>query len=98
MSVQIIEKVDGNHQISFDAYWGKGDGISVLREALPINHEEHLYTYIKRELESQTSKYKPEDFGIEHPLVGEFKNKTRSELIDEIMDLRSSLESKLIYG
>ena len=98
MSKVIVIEKDGNRQLQYDAYYGNGGGMSYLREALPISSNNHLYHYIKNELEKQNSKYKPEDFGIEHPLTMEFRDKSRSELVDEIIRLRGLFESKEFYN
>lgn len=67
--------------------WIKRGIMRVNSDALHWDDPDHTYNQIL----SQGKR--PEDFGIEHPISEEFKDKSRGELIAEIIDLRKELES-----
>lgn len=93
--VKIIDKGNGNIELHYGKYWSNGAGLSTLREALPMNHEEQLYNYIKREL--QGTDYIPEQFGIYNPKYLFYKDMSREELINENVRLKEELNSYLMY-
>lgn len=59
----------------------------VLREALPLNDPDLLYTYIKESHVLIEANLTPEDFGIFHPVVKKYIDKPKEELIKDITDL-----------
>lgn len=62
-----------------------GGGRMVHCEALDINDPNHIYNQIK----SQGAR--PEDFGYQHPYDSEFSEKSREELIEQIVELRREI-------
>ncbi len=67
--------------------WAKVGNMLVNTEFLDHDHPLHPYNQIKDQ------GLCPEDFGLEHPVYGEFEDKSRSDLINEIVSLRKTLES-----
>jgi hypothetical protein len=78
--------------IQIQKYWSRGTGISTLREALPHNHPEHLYNYVKNQLGVP-----PEAYGIYHPFTEKYMNKTREELIARISELEDIVTNNEMY-
>lgn len=72
--------------------WIKAGGMLHNRECLCITDDLHIYNIIT------SHGLRPEDYGMEHPLIAEFKDWSRSRLIDEIVKLRDSLECAARYG
>lgn len=71
-------------------YWWKIGGRWIARWALPWDHQESEYSYIKSVL-----KLKPEDYGV-HKNQEEyerFKKMTHEELIQECMNLTDLIRS-----
>ncbi len=68
-------------------HWIRRGIVMVNAEALDYNDPDHVYNQIKAQGQ------RPEDYGYEHPLAQEFGHKKRSELIDEIFDLRKEINS-----
>lgn len=66
--------------------WISNGMMMTRRECLDWNDPEHPYNYVKREYNVD-----PEDYGMKHPLYSEFEGKSRSELIDEIVELRQDV-------
>lgn len=62
--------------------WIKRGEMLINAEALDINDPDHVYNQVKSQGE------RPEDFGFEHPYAEEFKDKSRNQLIEEIIELR----------
>ena len=89
----------GNHDIcinedgtiSFKA-WVKSGGMMCNRDCLPATDELHIYNVVV------SHGLNPDDYGLEHPLVAEFKDWSRSRLINEIVKLRDSLDCAARYG
>lgn len=66
--------------------WHKpGGGMMQRCDCLPIEHPMHPYNQLKNK------GLVPEDYGVEHPHVAEFKSKSRSELVAEIIQLRGEI-------
>lgn len=76
--------------------WVKRGSMLYNRECLEHDDPNHLYNYLK------THGIRPEDYGIQHPLNElmdrEFRDKSRGELISEIMHLRKEMTSVLQSG
>lgn len=72
--------------------WTKRGNMYINTSALPYDDPDHEYNQIV------AMGLIPEDFGIKHPLEHEFGNKSRGELIAEIMQLRKELLSYVIHG
>lgn len=66
--------------------WVKRGTMMVNRAALDWNDPDHIYNHIV------SLGYRPEDYGIKHPMTEEFEDKSRDELIDEIVKLRQEIE------
>jgi hypothetical protein len=67
--------------------WIKQGNMLVNADCLDANDPDQTYNQIKRQ------GVNPEDYGYSHPLTEEFKDKTRADLIDEIVNLRQELLS-----
>lgn len=65
--------------------WVKHGGMLVNTECLEPDHPSHPYN------QALAQGVVPEDFGLQHPLYGEFESRTRSQLIDEIISLRKEV-------
>lgn len=65
----------------------KGGGMMVNAEALDIDDPDHVYNQIL----SQGKR--PEDYGFKHPYAELYEDKSRGELINEIITLRKDLET-----
>lgn len=74
-------------EITIKEWSSNGGDIMINVYALNHTHPDHPYNQVK----SQGAR--PEDYGIFHPLREEFKNKSRDELIEEIVNLRAELIS-----
>lgn len=62
-----------------------GGGVSIRTDALDHDHPMHPYNQLLDQ------GVKPEDFGYEHPLTERFKDQSRSELINRIIELEKEL-------
>lgn len=71
---------------------GKGAGIMVSAYALDPNDPDHVYNQIVAQGKN------PEDFGIFHPYTEEYKDKSRSDLIFEILELKKEIKSMYRSG
>lgn len=71
--------------------WISTGTMMVATDALDADHPMHPYNQIKNKGE------RPEDYGYRHPREVEFANKSREELIDEIMSLRVNLRDYMIH-
>lgn len=67
--------------------WVKRGTMMVNRSALNPDDPDHIYNYIKDTLGKV-----PEHYGIQNPYNEEFGDKSRGDLIDEIISLRKELE------
>jgi hypothetical protein len=85
-------KMNNPKSIDVPVWWDMGNGTSVRRDALPGNHPECTYNYIKNVLNLD-----PEDYGILHPVMGEYQNMTKEELLLEISKLKAELENAYKY-
>lgn len=65
--------------------WIKHGGMMVNTEFLDWDHPMHPYNQIKAQ------GLDPEDYGMEHPRMREFHNRSHSSLVDEILGLRKEL-------
>jgi len=65
--------------------WARHGGMLINTECLEIEHPMHPYNQIRR------MGLNPKDYGVKNPLEEEFKNKTRDELIQEIIELRREI-------
>ena len=76
-----------NEEITVPVWWVPGNGMMYNRSALPTNHPESTYRYIKDQLGLV-----PEHYGYrsnEAETLTEYDNKSRLELIQEICELKS---------
>jgi hypothetical protein len=67
--------------------WIQKGGMLVNAEVLDIDDPDHIYNQIIAQGGI------PEDFGYENPYAELFKDKSRGELINELVSLRKDLES-----
>lgn len=65
--------------------WIKKGVMLVNAYALDISDPDHVYNQIL------AMDKRPEDYGIKHPYAEEFENRSREELIEEIIKLRDEL-------
>ena len=81
--------MDTPKEVSYKVWHSEG-GMLVNTSALEHDHPMHPYNQIKAQ------GLKPEDYGMAHPLVEidgeEFGDKSRGELIAEILTLRKELD------
>jgi hypothetical protein len=68
--------------------WWKCGGMIYNRDALPINHPENTYNYIKNVLGLI-----PEDYGVYHPINEKYKHYTKEQLLSRITELEESNEN-----
>lgn len=84
-------RLNEDGQLVYGQYWDSGGGLVILREALGIDHPEHLYNYIKR------AGLTPEHYGIKHPVEEaaeqEYGHMSREELVQLCMNQRRELEA-----
>ena len=71
--------------------WVRSGEMLYNTAGLDISHELHPYN------QALAQGVIPEEFGIEHPYTEEYGNKSRGELISEIVDLKKQLETCLRY-
>jgi hypothetical protein len=76
--------VDANGQLHYDSWVTLGT-MMYNRECLAESDPNQLYNYLT------SCGVEPENYGIEHPLVEEFKDYTRSQIIQELVALRREL-------
>lgn len=69
--------------------WVKRGIMMVSTYALEIDDPDHVYNQIVAQGKD------PEDFGVENPVLAEFKNWSREKLIKEVYDLRNEVRSLL---
>lgn len=79
-----ISKVE---EVTIRQWIPKGGGMMVNAETLDIDDPDHVYNQIIAQGGI------PEDFGYEHPYAELFKDKSRGELIIELVSLRKDLEA-----
>lgn len=77
--------------VSYKEWYAPGGGMMYNTWSLEPEHPMHPYNQLKEQ------GVNPEDFGIEHPYVELFKDKSRSELCAEILHLRKALDAKFKY-
>jgi hypothetical protein len=75
-------------QIKYDQFVSTGGMFKVNRLCLHPNDPDHLFNYLR-----SNGVVHPEYYGIDNPKEGMFKDKTRADLIDEILELRQSYEA-----
>ena len=83
--------VDGQGKLHYDS-WVTIGTMMYNRECLSESDPNQLYNYLS------TCGIQPEDYGIEHPLVNEFKDYTRPQLIQELVNIRRELLSYQLSG
>lgn len=76
-----------NTELHYDQFVNKGGLISYLRSALPFSDPDNLYNYLKNSSVLINANLTPEHFGIYHPVVEKYKNKSKEELLSLIADL-----------
>lgn len=76
--------VDENGQLHYDS-WVTIGTMMYNRECLAESDPDQLYNYLV------SHGIEPENYGIEHPLVEEFKDYTRSQIIQELVAVRREL-------
>lgn len=86
MNIKILE----NGDLEYDQYWSNGLGVGYLRSALPTNHPEYLYNYLKR-----NGIEKPEFYGIEHGLFTKIKEKYQYYSLDELLNVICDLSQEI---
>lgn len=79
-----ISEVD---EVTIRQWISKGGGMMVNAEALDIDDPDHVYNQIIDQGGI------PEEFGYEHPYTEEFKDKSRIELIIELVLLKKELNA-----
>jgi len=67
--------------------WSRRGGMLVNTYALDITDAEHPYNQVVAQGK------RPEDYGIQHPYEEEFGDKSRTQLIEEIISLRREIEA-----
>ena len=75
-----------NTELHYDQYVKRGS-LMMLREGLPLNDPDFLYTYIKNSPVLAEAHLSPEDFNIFHPVAEKYKGKSEEELLAVITDL-----------
>jgi len=78
--------------VSIKTWHSSGDGLMVNTYALGYNHPMHPYNQVIAQGK------RPEDYGIKNPLEEEFASKSRNQLIEEIIALRSEINGRAMYG
>lgn len=76
-----------NDEIEIRPWISKGGGMMVNAEALDITDPDHVYNQILAQGK------KPEDYGFNHPYAELYENKSRGELIHEIVSMRKEIEA-----
>lgn len=84
----MVELIANNTVLQYDKYIKQGD-LMVLREGLSATDPNYIYNYLKNSEVFIKNNITPEMFGIKNPLEIEFKDKSRDELINEILNLRN---------
>lgn len=74
-------------EIEIRPWISKGGGMIVNAEALDITDPDHVYNQILAQGK------KPEDYGFKHPYADLYEDKTRGELIHEIVSMRKEIEA-----
>ena len=77
--------VDEPRIISWDC-WVRRGIMKVHRDSLDPSDPDHTYNYLK------VNGVIPEEYGIVHPQEEMFKDKSRQDLMDEILNLRQHVE------
>lgn len=77
-------------EIDIPVWWKYGNGGMIRRSALPHDHKESEYNYIK-----ETLKLIPEEYGVYKDMTeyNEVNQKKKSELVSEVMELREQLRA-----
>lgn len=88
----VIEDVQIVDDVLQYTEWVQRGAISVRRDALDYDDPDHLYNRIV------ALGYRPENFGVEHPLKLAFESYTREMLIDEIVNQRKELKAWIQYA
>lgn len=81
--------------IDIPVWWVTGGGSMLRRDCLPEDHIESTYNYVKR-----TYKVDPEDYGIylDTSEYDELNEKSKQELIKEVIQLRKELRTGMESG
>lgn len=83
----MTDDIEENETITIRQWISKGGGIMVNAEALDIDDPDHLYNQIVAQGK------RPEDYGFKHPYAELFDDKSRDQLIEEILALRKEIEA-----
>lgn len=78
---------DSREEIYIRMWVRRGEGIMVHAEALDIDDPDHVYNQIIYQGKI------PEEYGYHHPYGEEFKDKTREQLIQEIVNLKKEINN-----
>jgi hypothetical protein len=84
--------MNNSKEIEIPVWWNMGNGRSIRRDALPGDHPECTYNYIKNTLGLE-----PEEYGVLHPIMGKYQDMTKEELLLEISKLKIELENVYKY-
>lgn len=91
MSATEITLSEDGTEISIPVWWSMGGGHMVRRDALPPEHPEQTYNYMK------SKGYTPEDWGIKSPYVlmkeHLYEHMSKEQLMDEVIRLKMELEA-----
>ncbi len=82
----MIRLENDNTELHYDKYVKRGS-LMQLREGLGLNDPDHQYNYLKNSPVLQEANLTPEDFGIFHPVMDKYKDKTKEELISDMTEL-----------
>lgn len=72
--------------------WCKDGGMLMRTDCLPFSHPKHPWNQVK------AKGLDPTHYGMIHPYEEEFKDKTRGELIAEIIQLREEITGRAFHG
>ena len=81
----IFRKLSMIDEIEIQQWWKPGGGMMYNTECLDPDHHMHPYN------QALAQGVRPEDFGIQNPYAAEFNDKSREELIEEVIDLRKQV-------
>ena len=78
--------IDDDGNVCYSAYVRRGSML-YLREALDFDDPDHPYSLLLN------IGLDPAQFGMEHPHEAEFKNMSRAQLIQQLIDARNTIKS-----
>lgn len=82
----MIPYVDETGKLHYTTYVKKGEML-YLREALSHKDPDNLYNYL------ELNGFKPEEYGVEHPLTEQYASYSRGDLIEELVKIKEELEA-----